>query len=91
MKPLNNKLMKKTKVVLFMFVMVAICTGAYIGHRVNNPSAHTQFSDLNLAGCEAIANCEVYRTDGTLVIECSGDRDVCWNEGGVYCPGTKVN
>ena len=61
---------------------IAMISG-YIGNSYNK--AQTTLNQT-LANCEALAECEVIFSDGS-VVECVGSDGVCYSNGPLYCPG----
>lgn len=69
--------MKKKRFILLTFAAAMICISAYAGYRLNVQSNQSQLFDFSLSECEALAGCEVYNSNGEVVVSCEGDSGVC--------------
>lgn len=50
------------------------------------------FLNLCLDECEALAGCDVYNHDHTLIVSCEGDEGVCYRvTNTLYCSGKRTN
>lgn len=81
--------MKKTIVSIMLLIVVAV--NVYIGFRNYQPQDEI-FLNLCLDECEALAGCDVYNHDHTLIVSCEGDEGVCYRvTNTLYCSGKRTN
>lgn len=77
------------KFVIISAFTLGICLAGVMLFKTDKIVNHTQLSDI-----EALSDCEVYKSDGTLIVKCTGKQEVCFSRstasGTFYCYGTKV-
>lgn len=76
------------KKIISISIIAVIAISGYVGRSYNKTHGAL---DMTLTECEALAGCEVYNSQGEVIVSCEGDSGVCYEMGNLYCPGKKKN
>lgn len=77
------------KVLKFSFIAAVAVAAGYTAY------SHSQkaeaLSDVALSNVEALAGCEIYDSNHTLLVSCEGNEGVCYRvTSTLYCAGKRI-